>query len=58
MTFTFPDIINTQRLKKIACSAAYLLIIALCFFIAIEAFTIQTVNATLLRAVTVLLPLI
>ena len=57
MTFTLPDI-NIQRLKKIAYSAAYLLIIALCFFIAIEAFTIQTVNATLLRTVTVLLPLI
>ena len=57
MTSTFPDI-NTQRLKKIACSAAYLLIIALCLFIAIEVITMQTLNATLFRAVTVLLPLI
>ena len=57
MTSTFPDI-NTQRLKKIACSAAYLLIIALCLFIAIEVITMQTLNATLFRAVTVLFPLI
>jgi hypothetical protein len=57
MTFTLPDI-NTQRLKKIAYSAAYLLIIALCLFIAIEAITVQTLNATLLGALTVLLPLI
>jgi hypothetical protein len=57
MTFTLSDI-NTRRLKKIAYSAAYMLIIALCLFIAIEAITMQTLNATLLRAVTVLLPLI
>ena len=57
MTFTLPDI-NIQRLKKIAYSAAYTLIIALCLFIAIEAITMQTLNTTLLRAVTVLLPLI
>ena len=57
MTLTLPDI-NIRRLKDIACSAAYLLIIALCIFIAIEAFTMQTLNATLFWAVTVLLPLI
>ena len=57
MTFALPDI-NIQRLKKIAYSTAYLLIIALCLFIAIEAITMQSLNATLLRAVTVLLPLI
>jgi len=57
MTLTLPDI-NIRRLKDIACSAAYLLIIALCLLIAFEAFSIQTVNTTLLRAVTVLLPLI
>jgi hypothetical protein len=57
MTFALPDI-NIQRLKKIAYSAAYLLIIALCLFIAFEAVTIQTVNTTLLRALTALLPLI
>ena len=57
MTFALPDI-NIQRLKRIAYSAAYLLIIALCLFITIEAVTMQTLNATLLRAVTVLLPLI
>ena len=57
MTFTLPDI-NIQRLKKLTYSAAYILIIALCLFIAIEAITMQSLNATLLRAVTVLLPLI
>jgi hypothetical protein len=57
MAFTLPDI-NIQRLKKIAYSAAYILIIALCLFIAIEAIAMQTLNATLLRALTVLLPLI
>jgi len=57
MTFALPDI-NIQRLKKIAYSTAYILIIALCLFITIEAVTMQTLNATLLRAVTVLLPLI
>ena len=57
MTFALPDI-NIQRLKRTAYSAAYLLIIALCLFITIEAVTMQTLNATLLRAVTVLLPLI
>jgi hypothetical protein len=57
MTFTLPDI-NVQRLKKIAYSAAYILIIALCLYIAIEAITIQTLNATLFRALTILLPLI
>ena len=57
MTFTLPDI-NIQRLKKLTYSAAYILIIALCLFIAIEAITLQSLNATLLRAVTVLLPLI
>jgi len=57
MTFTLPDI-NIQRLKKIAYSAAYILIIALCLFIAIEAIAMQTLNAALLRALTVLLPLI
>ena len=57
MTFALQDI-NIQRLKKIAYSTAYILIIALCLFITIEAVTMQTLNATLLRAVTVLLPLI
>jgi hypothetical protein len=57
MTFTLPDT-NIKRLKKLAYSAAYLLIIALCLFITLEAITMQTLNATLLRAVTVLLPLI
>jgi hypothetical protein len=57
MTFILPNI-NTQRIKDIACSAAYILIIALCLFIAFEAVTIQTVNTTLLRALTALLPLI
>ena len=57
MTFILPDI-NIQRLKKLTYSAAYILIIALCLFIAIEAITMQSLNATLLRAVTVLLPLI
>ena len=57
MTFALPDI-NIQRLKKLTYSAACLLIIALCLFIAIEAITMQSLNATLLRAVTVLLPLI
>ena len=57
MTFTLPDI-NTQRIKDIAYSAVYVLVFMLCLFIAIEAITMQTLNATLLRAVTVLLPLI
>jgi hypothetical protein len=57
MTSTFPDI-NLRRLKDIACSAAYLLIITLCLLIALEAFTIQTLNTSLLRALAVLLPLI
>lgn len=57
MTFTLTGI-NVQHLKKIAYSAAYLLFIALCLFIVIEVITMQTLNATLLRAVTVLLPLI
>jgi hypothetical protein len=57
MTFILPNI-NIQRLKKIAYSTAYLVVIALCLFIAIEVITMQTLNATLLRAVTVLLPLI
>ena len=57
MTFALPDI-NIQRLKKIAYSTACILIIALCLFITIEAVTMQTLNATLLMAVTVLLPLI
>ena len=57
MTSTLLDI-NIQRLKKFAYSAAYLLIISLCIFIALEVITMQTLNATLLRAVTVLLPLI
>ena len=57
MTFALPDI-NIQRLKKIAYSTACILIFALCLFITIEAVTMQTLNATLLRAVTVLLPLI
>ena len=57
MTFTLPDI-NIQRLKKIAYSAAYILIIILCLLIALEAIAMQTLNATLLRALTVLLPLI
>jgi hypothetical protein len=57
MTFTLPDI-NIRHLKDIAYSATYLLIIALCLFIAFEAFTFQTANTTLLGALTVLLPLI
>jgi hypothetical protein len=57
MTFTLPEI-NIQRLKDIATSVAYLLIITLCLFIALEAITIKTLNTTLLRALTVLLPLI
>jgi hypothetical protein len=57
MTSTFPDI-NLRRLKDIAYSAAYVLIIALCLLIALEAFTIQTLNTGLLRALAVLLPLI
>ena len=57
MTFTLPEI-NIQRLKDIANSVAYLLIITLCLFIAIEAITIKALNTTLLRALTVLLPLI
>ena len=57
MTFTLPEI-NIHHLKDIAYSATYLLIIALCLLIAIEAFAIQTLNITLLRALTVLLPLI
>ena len=57
MTLILPDI-NIQRLKKIAYSAACLLIITLCMFIALEVITLQTLNATLFRAVTVLLPLI
>ena len=57
MTFTLPEI-NIQRLKDIAYSAAYLLIITLCLLIALEAITIKTLNTTLLGALTVLLPLI
>ena len=57
MTLILPDI-NIQRLKKLTYSTAYLVVIALCLFIAIEVITMQTLNATLLRAVTVLLPLI
>ena len=57
MTSAFPDI-NIRRIKEIAYSAAYLLFIALCLFIVIEVITMQTLNATLFRAVTVLLPLI
>ena len=57
MTFALPDI-NIQRLKKLTYSAACRLSIARCRFIAIEAITMQSLNATLLRAVTVLLPLI
>ena len=57
MTSAFPDI-KIRRLKEVAYSAAYLLFIALCLFIVIEVITMQTLNATLLRAVTVLLPLI
>ena len=57
MTFALPDI-DIQRLKKIAYSAAYLLIISLCIFIALEVITMQTMNTTLLGALTLLLPLI
>ena len=57
MTLILPDI-NIQRLKKLTYSTAYLVVIALCLFIAIEVITMQTLNVTLLRAVTVLLPLI
>ena len=57
MTFTLPDI-NIQCLKKIAYSTAYLVVISLCIFITFEVITMQTLNATLLKAVTVLLPLI
>lgn len=57
MTFTLPEI-NIHRLKDIAYSATYLLIITLCLLIALEAIAMQTLNATLLRALTVLLPLI
>jgi len=57
MTLILPDI-NIRRLKKIACSAAYLLIIMLCILIALEVFTIQSLNTTLLGALAILLPLI
>ena len=57
MKLTLPEI-NVQRLKDIAYSAAYLLVITLCFFIAIEAITIKTLNTSLLGALTVLLQLI
>ena len=57
MTFTLPDI-NIQRLKKIAYGAVYVLVFMLCLFIAFEAVTIQTLNATLLGALAILLPLI
>ena len=57
MTFTLPDI-NIQRLKKLTYSTAYLLIIMLCILIALEVFTIQSLNTTLLGALAILLPLI
>ena len=57
MTFALPDT-NIQRLKKIAYSAASILIIALCLFIVIEVITFQTMNHTLLGALAILLPLI
>ena len=57
MTLILPDI-NIQRLKKLTYSTAYLVVIALCLFIAIEVITMQTLNATLLGALAILLPLI
>ena len=57
MILTLPDI-NVQHLKKIAYGAVYVLVVTLCLFIVFEVITMQTLNATLLRAVTVLLPLI
>ena len=57
MTLILSDI-NIQRLKKLTYSTAYVVVIALCIFITFEVITMQTLNATLLRAVTVLLPLI
>ena len=57
MTFTLPEI-NIQRIKDIAYSAAYLLIIALCLLLALEAIAMKTLNTTLLGALAVLLPLI
>lgn len=57
MTVITP-IINTKRLKDIAYSAACMLIIALCLFIVLEAITLQTLNTTLLGALTLLLPLV
>ena len=57
MTFTLPEI-NIHHLKDIAYSATYLLIIALCLLIAIEAIAMKTLNTTLLGALAVLLPLI
>jgi len=57
MTLILPDI-NIQRLKKLTYSTAYLLIIMLCILIALEVFTIQSLNTTLLGALAILLPLI
>ena len=57
MTFTLPEI-NIHHLKDIAYSATYLLIIALCLLLALEAIAMKTLNTTLLGALAVLLPLI
>jgi hypothetical protein len=57
MTFTLTGI-NVQHLKKIAYGAVYVLVVTLCLFIAIEAITMQTLNTTLLEALTLLLPLV
>ena len=57
MTVITP-MITTQRFRNIAYSAICMLIIALCLFIALEAITLQTLNTTLLGALTLLLPLI
>ena len=57
MTFTLTGI-NVQHLKKIAYGAVYVLVVTLCLLIALEVFTIQSLNTTLLGALAILLPLI
>lgn len=56
-TLPFPRI-TAQQLKDIAYGAVTLLVVTLCFFIALEALTIKTVNAALLNGMAALLSLL
>ena len=56
MTLTMPDI-DVDRMKNFAHSAAYLVVVIVCFIVAFEAMVLKTLNLAMLEGLLALMRL-